>query len=238
MNCDPMQIDIGGYVLGALSAAETDAVRAHLADCPDCRREHDQLVGLPDLLATVPAERAEHGPARDSGAILAGLLAAASEGRHPRHPAAETSDRAVAGSVVQLAERAGRRRAGRSRRVLTAAACLAVVVAGGYVVARQQRMVPLTLEAAGPDQRVKAELTYWPTGGRTKVDLELWGLRPGDDCLLAAVGYSGEQHRSRPWKIRKPGYARYVFELPIGTRQVDWFNLVAADGHTMVALRT
>jgi len=41
---------LGGYVLGALEPEERSAVDRHLETCPDCRREHAELSGVPELL--------------------------------------------------------------------------------------------------------------------------------------------------------------------------------------------
>jgi len=59
--CDHVRPDIGAYVLGALEAAEEDAVRRHLASCSECAAEHARLAGLPRLLA-LAAPMAEAGP--------------------------------------------------------------------------------------------------------------------------------------------------------------------------------
>jgi len=49
-----MQVLLGAYILGGLSAAEKTAVREHLDRCARCRAEHDDLACVPgwlDLLA-------------------------------------------------------------------------------------------------------------------------------------------------------------------------------------------
>ncbi|MDQ3935048.1 MAG: anti-sigma factor, partial [Actinomycetota bacterium] len=50
MNCSEVRTLLGGYVLHALDPAEADAVRAHVAACPDCAREYEELAPLPVLL--------------------------------------------------------------------------------------------------------------------------------------------------------------------------------------------
>jgi hypothetical protein len=42
--------DLGAYVLGALSPAEAERIRAHIAECADCAAAHAELDGLPQLL--------------------------------------------------------------------------------------------------------------------------------------------------------------------------------------------
>ncbi|GED90249.1 zf-HC2 domain-containing protein [Streptomyces sp. 6-11-2] len=68
---DALRLALGGYVLGALSPAESERVRAHLAVCDECRQEHAELAGLPALLATVTEAEAE-AAAADVGAGAAG----------------------------------------------------------------------------------------------------------------------------------------------------------------------
>jgi anti-sigma factor RsiW len=49
-----VQILLGAYLLGGLSAHEEAAVRAHLDCCAQCQAEHDELACVPawlDLLA-------------------------------------------------------------------------------------------------------------------------------------------------------------------------------------------
>ena len=49
-----VQLLLGAYVLGGLSAPQEAAVRAHLERCARCRAEHDELAVVPswlDLLA-------------------------------------------------------------------------------------------------------------------------------------------------------------------------------------------
>jgi anti-sigma factor RsiW len=49
-----VQILLGAYLLGGLSAAEEAAVREHLDRCVPCRAEHDELARIPgwlDMLA-------------------------------------------------------------------------------------------------------------------------------------------------------------------------------------------
>src|SRR5262245_31500067 len=43
-------VDLGGYVLGALGASERAAFEQHLAGCERCRRELEELRGMPALL--------------------------------------------------------------------------------------------------------------------------------------------------------------------------------------------
>jgi Anti-sigma-K factor rskA/Putative zinc-finger len=45
-------VEVAAYLLGKLEADEAGAFEAHLAGCPDCRRQLEELQSLPELLAT------------------------------------------------------------------------------------------------------------------------------------------------------------------------------------------
>jgi anti-sigma factor RsiW len=53
VKCSEVRSLIGGYVLHALEPHEEDAVRAHVAACPDCARDHAELAPVPALLGAV-----------------------------------------------------------------------------------------------------------------------------------------------------------------------------------------
>jgi anti-sigma factor RsiW len=48
--------NLGAYALGILDPAEARAVRWHLAQCGDCRRQLDELGEAKDVLDRVPLE--------------------------------------------------------------------------------------------------------------------------------------------------------------------------------------
>lgn len=100
------------YVDGALDAAETRAVREHLAACAECRAEVDGLRALLDETRFLPRDVA---PPRDLWAGIEARL-------EPRAPAAAAPD------ILPL-----RRRSGPPRWLLQAAAAV-VLVAGTSLV--------------------------------------------------------------------------------------------------------
>jgi anti-sigma factor RsiW len=53
--CDEIRPQLGAYVLGGLEPEEAAEVRAHLARCPDCAREHAELAQLPAKLDLIEA---------------------------------------------------------------------------------------------------------------------------------------------------------------------------------------
>jgi anti-sigma factor RsiW len=54
--------ELGAHALGLLDPAQSRAVEEHLAGCPACRREWEELRGMVDLLDDVPPEAFLDGP--------------------------------------------------------------------------------------------------------------------------------------------------------------------------------
>lgn len=84
-----LRLDLGAYVLGALSPDGARAVEAHLAGCAACRAELASLETLPALLDAVPLARAEeiaHDAASsfEPAAVPRELLARVARRRHAR----------------------------------------------------------------------------------------------------------------------------------------------------------
>jgi predicted anti-sigma-YlaC factor YlaD len=70
---------LGAYCLGALESADAATVQAHLRDCPECRRDLDELGEVRELLGEVPPEALLDGAAEDNELLLARLLMRAGE---------------------------------------------------------------------------------------------------------------------------------------------------------------
>ncbi|HUH06341.1 MAG TPA: anti-sigma factor [Egibacteraceae bacterium] len=77
--CDEIRLNLGGYVLGGLTAEESAWVDEHLRDCAACRAELAELADLPELLALV----AEAPPAPPES-LRERVVAAAPRRRAPR----------------------------------------------------------------------------------------------------------------------------------------------------------
>jgi Putative zinc-finger len=57
-DCDRLRYDIGAYVLGALDSSDSERVRRHLHQCPECVAELDMLAPLPELLTIAGGAKA------------------------------------------------------------------------------------------------------------------------------------------------------------------------------------
>lgn len=58
--CDEIRMSLGAHLLGALDPDEAVLVEAHLATCPECLAELDEISGLPALLGRVSEADIEH----------------------------------------------------------------------------------------------------------------------------------------------------------------------------------
>jgi hypothetical protein len=120
---------------GDLSRAATRRVRAHLAGCARCQADADALAGLPALLAGTPAP-----PMPDHLAARIETALATESAQRAAGASGEAPARLAPGRPSGLSRRDGadervRRHARRpalARRILTAAATVAVLGGGGY----------------------------------------------------------------------------------------------------------
>ena len=62
---------LGAYVLGALEEQEVRTVEEHLASCPECRGELDELRAMEAYLGDVPPEALLDGPPEGGDLLLA-----------------------------------------------------------------------------------------------------------------------------------------------------------------------
>jgi hypothetical protein len=146
LTCDAVRDLAAGFVLGALEPAEMEAVRAHLADCPEPHPELAEMGGVLPYLAELP-EPLEPSPAL-KGRLLAAIEAEVAAGRAPLAAAAPVpapvpalpSALTLPAPISIDLERARRRPFLTRRLVLQAAAVLLVgVLAGGDLLLLGQR---------------------------------------------------------------------------------------------------
>lgn len=141
MTHEDVQAALAAEALDALDGPERDAVRAHLAGCPECRDELDAYREAAALLAhTAPHRPME--PAR-SDRVRARLLARAAAGRQggeapPTAPAAPTP-------VIPLASR---RRSALPAWLAAAASLLLAVGVGAYALSLRGRVSSLEQQTA------------------------------------------------------------------------------------------
>jgi anti-sigma factor RsiW len=197
VNC-PQAIDVGVYVLGALSPADSEEFERHLGECEFCQEEVADLSGLPSLLGQIDFATAE---------AIAREGAAPAELREPFRADAWAGPTAVpvsapadpeGGRVISLLDAAKHRRARQRRRgrvfavaATLAAACLAVVVGLGVpALLNSDSDGPdlVAMTAASANVPITAEVGMVREGERTKVVMH---------CVYS--GGSGTENR---WMLR------------------------------------
>jgi anti-sigma-K factor RskA len=186
-------VEIAPYLLGKLEAEEAGRFEAHLDGCADCRRQLDELGGLPALLA----QAAPATPVPDG--LRARTLTAVRERAAEAERATEAEGTALAERVTEAEAPVPLRPAWWRRRWLLAAVAAALVVAlavpgalllfggDGGEVSR------LTLVAAeGGKGRGQVTITRTPAGRSFDVRIEgldppaagslyeLWAVNPQD----------------------------------------------------------
>lgn len=163
-------VDVGGYLLGTLSAPEREAFASHLNACADCRRELEELGGLPALLD-------EAGEPVDVPAGLESRVLAAIARDPERRPAPAP--------VLEMRPRPARRRP--LGWAAAAAAAVLLAFAGGLGLGRglpspappgpQPAVQTIHLVAAGGGAASGVATVRGTSGGKT-IELTVRGLPP------------------------------------------------------------
>lgn len=162
------------YILGSLSGAERREYERHLNDCADCRASVAEFVGVPGLLAQVPAADALK---------LLGESAAVPE------PVPSVLDRLAAG-VARARRRTRFKIAGlvAAAALVAAATAVAIPLAAGSVSGDDGYQLAL---AAEPGVPVTASVTFVP---------EAWGTRIEMDCSYAALSTPAPGGETPKWE--------------------------------------
>ncbi|MFF8950049.1 anti-sigma factor family protein [Streptomyces sp. NPDC014940] len=254
---DAIRLSLGGYVLGALSPAETEGVRAHLAECGECRAEHAELAGLPALLATVSVAEAE-ATAAPAGEELADRLvqrAAASARPQPAAAAVPGVPGRTEGSRLDrlLQQAASRRRTVRRRQlvgVATAATLIAGAASGGTwlatvaatsgQVAQPAPTSPApvrTFSGTDPATGVTASVQVSPAAWGSDLQVSAKGAPPGITCRLQAVGVTGTTATAATWQAGEyPGGARISGTVPMSPGAISHFDIYAGSSQKLLTI--
>ncbi|MGW4435005.1 anti-sigma factor family protein [Streptomyces sp. NPDC004596] len=254
---DAIRLSLGGYVLGALSPAETEGVRAHLAECGECRAEHAKLAGLPALLATVTVAEAE-AAAEPAGKELADRLvrrAAASTQPQPAAAAVPDVPGRTEGSRLDrlLQQAASRRRTVWRRQVVGVATAtmliagaasggtwLATVAATSGQVAQPAPTSPApvrTFSGTDPTTGVTASVQVSPAAWGSDLQVSAKGAPPGITCRLQAVGVTGATATAATWQAGEyPGGARISGTVPMSPGAISHFDIYAGSSQKLLTI--
>jgi anti-sigma factor RsiW len=223
---DEIRESLGVYVLGALDAAETAEVTAHLHTCESCRLDYSRLAGLPDALALVPSEAWD--PAPPSDLLLGRLLTRLS------------------------AERNADRRAQRRRLVTgSVAAAVAAAVIGGGSVALVRNVTDPSATGPGTVQTgsswrlsgrsaqgsIWGSVTVIPVAWGSRIELRLDGVQRGQQCSLVVKDSSGKLWNGGSWRVSYTKDFNWTGGVALADEDIAEVKVVADNGDTLLALQ-
>jgi hypothetical protein len=217
--CEAIRLSLGGFVLNALTPHEARDVRVHLAMCPACRREYEELFAVAPLLGMVARADAE----------------AALVGPGPQPPTEPRRPRSHA-----TGSRRARRRGPRAILLLSSAVALAVVVgtavagwpAGGGGHTATARVVSATDRVTG----VGASVTSEPASWGSKLTLALHHAPPGTSCSLVAVGWQGQREVAARWSAKYGGDLTIPGAVAMSPPDIARFDVESSDGRRLVSV--
>lgn len=190
------RMDLGAYVLGALSAQERRTVEDHLAQCGQCRAELAGLETLPALLDAVPAERAaqiadDAGRAPEPGAAPRELLARVTRRRRARAAAWTASLAAAAAGFFAAGIALGPTLGARPGQAASPSASAAAPATTVTLASGDGARIDLALVARAWGTELDLTCRGMPNGGAYTV----WVVSAGGTAQQAgawsSTGYSG-----------------------------------------------
>jgi hypothetical protein len=189
---------LGAYVLGALDEQEVHAMDEHLASCPDCTRELEELRAMEAFLGEVPPEAMLDGPPEGGDLLLQRTL------REVR------------------AERGGVARRRQFALGAAAAVVAALVLGAGVFVgkATSPDVTALPTETVAPDPAgtklatatdpvTKATMTVKviPAAGWVRTNIAVNGIPDGEKCRIFVVAKDGSRQEAGSWVVSKKAAA-------------------------------
>jgi hypothetical protein len=223
---DP-HVDVGAYVLGVLDDIEMARFEHHLAVCPDCGDQLDELSGLVPILA-------ELGPAGAGS---------------PVPPSGDALLR-------KLVDRVSTERGVQRRRRWLALVAAAVLVVGGptaaYLAASSGNSgstAPIAGEThTAKDASTGVKATVGLTGKKwgTQVDLTLAGVSGPLTCRLVAIAKDGSQQTVSTWSVPAAGYGTTSQPTPLtieggaglSPSDITRLDVVTTKGERLVSVNT
>lgn len=189
---------LGAYVLGAMDPQEVREMDEHLASCPDCTRELEELRAMEAYLGEVPPEAMLDGPPEGGDLLLQRTL------RQVR------------------AERGGVARRRQFALGAAAAVVAALVLGAGVFVgkATSPDVTALPTPTVAPDPAgtklatftdpvTKASMTVKviPAAGWVRTNIAVNGIPEGEKCRIFVVAKDGSRQEAGSWVVSKKGAA-------------------------------
>jgi hypothetical protein len=208
--CQPMRLELGAYLFGALDASERARIAAHLDSCPDCRDELAGLAPLPGLLARIPDEDL----------------------------VTETPDR-PGNAELLLGDIARMRRRRRLVAAGLAAACVAVaggVVGAHDILSGSRGPSGVVIAGANASSHVSGRATLLATPEGTTVEVGVTGVRPGTRCQLVVLGLDGRREVAATWRANYEGTATVTGASALTPGQIRELIVAAQPGTPLVVM--
>ncbi|MFB7507673.1 anti-sigma factor family protein [Streptomyces broussonetiae] len=257
---DALRMALGGYVLGALSPAEMEEVRAHLETCDACRAEHEQLAGLPALLEMVTEAEAAGRTVPVGDEDLADRLvrrAAESVQATPGAPSGRSAapQEAGAGFIDRLLQQAAARRRRTWRLQLAGAVASLMLVAaaavGGTWLATSASVTgqgtqpgpaaptpSRTFSGTDSTTGVTASVKVFSSAWGSVLQVSAHGAPAGVICRLQAVGTGGTREAAATWRAGAyPPGTKIPGAVPMAPGAIDRFEIIAGNGQKLVTIR-
>lgn len=212
-DCDATRLSLGAYALGTLEPHDQQSVEAHLASCPVCLSEVDEL-----------------------GSVVPALASLGSEDLAPPSPSPQLFDRIAA--AVGAAQAHPARVARHPRRLLLAvAASVAVLVGGGAAIGLAvSSSTPATTTASASAGPVHLAVTASDANPGTRLVLAVRGLPQNERCHLVALADDGTRHDAGTWTASYDGHATVTESTDVARSQLHRLTLYGPDGRQLVAV--
>lgn len=212
-NHHELQLLLGGYVLGGLSAADRHLLEDHLAGCATCNAELARFAVVPGLLRI-----------------------AADSGVRPELPMPP------ADSLPRLLTAAkARRRRRRRRGLLLAAAATVIVLAGAafgvWILNRPAPPPPSTalVTVEAPELALSGQVILEPKAWGTQIRLTMYyGNGRTGPLSVVAVAADGHEEQAGSWALPPVGRCYVVGATSVQRNQLARLDIRTMDGRTVL----
>lgn len=214
---DPHRLDLGAYVLDALTAPERTALEHHLASCSACQEELTLLLGLPALLRQVSAEEVLDHTAHDPAWAGTGELA----------------ERTLASLRRETSTR-------RHRTILLSSAAASVLIAalvgGSFATGLIGSDPGTTVTATDGATHIHASVRMVAKAGGTELELRLRGVPDKQRCMLVAVSRDGSRETAATWRASYRGEAELEGYTSFTPTSMESLEIVTPEGRALLRL--
>jgi hypothetical protein len=191
---------LGAYVLGAMDEQEVREMDEHLASCPDCTRELEDLRAMEAYLGEVPPEAMLDGPPEGGDLLLQRTLR---QVRSERGGVARRRQFALGAAAAVVAAL-----------VLGAGVFVGKATSPGSDVAAPSPTTTApdptgTKLATFTDPVTKASMTVKvvPAAGWVRTNMSINGIPEGEKCRIFVVAKDGSRQEAGSWVVSKKGAA-------------------------------